>query len=290
MTDENQAGQTVVEPTAEPVVAAPVATSGEVVEITSVQPVEATTTAADAFTLQNIKRRYFAPDELETAQAEIGKVLAVCPQNMFRSNFDLADEKVPDGYGVAIVPISQRQKVGEDQKTVVLGATVALVPSPQVIMADDAGMDFVRDTLVDVCVAKIANAVRPKDGVLDADLFIPKTLEHFITVQKKGEGLKTFNELAPRVIKAMKEKTKGAMQFLTPQILRQVLQNSGWASHTFPNIPDTSWERVLEMMIKLATAEKLDTNILESWKSSRNEAAMAEVDADDFESAIASLE
>ncbi len=252
-----------------------------------------TETKTETFTLANVKREYFGPDEAEKAVEHVSKVMEVCPENSLLANFDFETEEVPDGWGIAVVPISKRIKDDKsgDTSTVNLGAVVARVPSPELILDDEKGKEFVRRVLMDNVFAQIASASRPdKDtGQIDREAFVPKELTDFITIRTKGEGLKTFNMLAPDVLKMLKKKSP-ALKFLNAALLRQALQNASWANSTLPNIPQEHWEALLKAMIALARKKEADPSILQQWLARRDQAEMEAVVVEDFDAAIASLE
>lgn len=259
-------------------------------------PVEASTetetTETKEFTLADVRREYFGPDQTEKAVEHVSKVVEVCPEDALVANFDLENDEVPEGWGIAVVPISKRIKDESGEgKTINLGVCIAKVPSPELILEDEAGRDFVRRTLMDNCISQVASAARPdKDtGKIDAETFVPKELKDFITIRTKGEGLKTFNSLAPDVLKLLKKKSP-ALKYLNTQLLRQALQNAAWAKTTLPNIPQSHWEGLLNAMIALARKKEMDPSILQQWLSRRDQAEMEAITVEDFDAAIASLE
>lgn len=242
--------------------------------------------AEDAFTLQDTKRRYFAPANLHEGVEYVAKVEAACaakPDAVLIRNFDI-NKPFPDGYGVAVIPMARRAQKEGEEGNIVFGAAIAALPDPELVSQHEKGNTFIRDTVVDHFCAKIANAVRPREGGNEPN--VPFTIEDFIENRRGQEGMKTWTELAPAFVSALRKK---GIKFMQQPLLKQVLQSAGLASQIFPNMHQEQWENVLNAMIARAKEKGLDPGVLENWLQTRSEktgAVVDEIDLSDFDQVV----
>jgi hypothetical protein len=235
-----------------------------------------TATAAPDYAaqLQELKREYFPPSDLEKAQEKVGVAIQIATANNITPvyNFD-TEADFPEGYGLAILPIKERD---EQRGNVVRGLCVAAMPDPATVAAHDKGESFIRDAVVGTFLSKLANSVRPRsDGTTAAS--VPYTVEDFITSARAAESLAAFRELAPQYVKALKKK---GLSIITSPILRQVLSSAQFAEQQFPHIDGAKWDGVLDKMITKAKEKGLDSGIMDHWKSTRAE---VEISMGDFD-------
>lgn len=273
MQETLQTGQEPVIPTAAPETAVETSTDG-------------TDGGDEEFTLDSVDRRYFGPDKLEEAEAYIQQVQTVCSDDSLKTNCkDVLENKatVPEGYGLAVIPIAKRQEGGKGNK--VIGVAIAVMPDAAYVAGQPKGVDYITGVVQDSFMAKIANAVRPRDD--GGEGTIPFTLEDFLTSMRGKESLKTFNELAPVFVKALRQK---GMKSITPVILRQALQSAAFAEQHYGLVDQAEWLKVLDVMISKAKAKQLDPGVLVSWKETRNERETTEITSDLIDSALAALE
>lgn len=231
-----------------------------------------------AFTLDGVKRQYFEPSDLQDAQELVDQIVAL--DCRIHRNFDPAEE-FPEGFGLGVIPISTR----EGSKNVVKSVAICAVPSTETVVSHEDGQDFIRGVLADAFMTKAASAFRPRpDGSVAAS--VPKSVQDFITSLRGKEGLKTFTEIAPPFVKALKQK---GIKFMTPLLLRQTLQSAAFAAEQFAKINQEVWVKFLDRMIETAETKKLDPQILKHWKETRNEAAVIEANDDVVNDALEGL-
>lgn len=261
MTPETQAAETTTEtaPVDTPATAgedAPLPTNGEEKE----------------FTLQDVDRCYFSPDKIVEANSYVAKVLSTGVE--IKRNFD-PTKPIPEGYGLAVVPIAKRQVTpGTGSGNVIVGVAVAAVPDPSLIVVHEKGEQFVRDVIMDHFLAKIANSVRPrKDGETAASM--PIKVEDFIESRRGKESFKTFTEIAGKFVKGLRKK---GLKFMSQPILRQVCQSTAFAKERFEKIDQAVWIAVIGKMITAAKSENLDPAILQNWLDTRDSETLADVE------------
>lgn len=235
-------------------------------------------------TASDVKKRYFRPSEIAAeAVAYINGVNAIpgiagtaernYADSMIRTNYPADYEFGNDGYGIAVIPVGKQSD--DDSGNVVSVIVIAAVPDPELILADDSGQAYVRDVLVNSFCTRLGNAARgKKDGNFAP---MPFTVQDFITASRGKESLKTFSELAPEMVKALKEK---GVKFMTVQILKNCLQSHAFAESQFGDkISQENWEFVISVLIERAGDKGLDPAILNSWLQNRNQRAL-ELDID----------
>ena len=235
-------------------------------------------TETKQLTMEDIDRKYFSPAELSEAQAALDEVVTITDAanvNIIR-NFN-PEEDFPAGYGLCILPISKRGENGNET----VGVAVAAVPDPETITSAEGGADYIRKTVLDAEIAKLANAVRPRGSGNAIAASIPFSIQDFITSSRGGESMATFRTLAPVYVKALKKK---GINFMTGILLRNIFQSAAFAEEQFPTIPQESWLKVMDSMISKAVADKLDVSVLNNWKETRNqvEAVSSEINLDDL--------
>ncbi len=225
--------------------------------------------------LDAIDREYFPPSDLPKASELVKRINETIPAKVIRYNFDPEKDQVPDGYGLAIVPIAER--IANANVTVSL--VIAVAPDPELIAGHEKGAAYIRETITDSFLTKIANAARPKpNGSIGT---LPKTVEEYIERRKGKESLKVFTELAPGYVKALREK---GLRVLTQQLLRQVLQSAVFSTQFNPALEDKgTWNTVLTKMIARAKTKGLDPAVLINWQETRDEAEMVNVEELDID-------
>ena len=236
---------------------------------------------SDKFTMENVEKRYFAPDQLEDAQTYLGKVTNVCPDGTIKRNFN-PEETFPDGYGLAVVPISKRV---EGKGNVSIGVVVAAIPDPASVANHEKGGEFIRSAITDVFMSKVANSCRPRPDGTTATT-IPFSIEDFIESRRGRESLKAFTEVASAFVKALRKK---GIKYMTPGLLRQTLQSKAFAATQFEKINQNAWQKVLDAMIVKAKAAGHDPAILVNWKDTRDSVEVVEIedlDLDDLDSLV----
>lgn len=237
-----------------------------------VSGIDAPEPSEEKFTISDVKKRYFSPDQLQEAQDYLVKITEVAKEGQIKRNFK-PEDTFPDGYGLAVVPISKRQsETGKGNVTI--GIAVAAIPDPAIVGAHDKGSNFIRQVITDNFMSKVANACRPRpDGSVAASM--PLEIEDFIESQRGGGLLKAFSEIAPLFVKALRKK---GIKYMTSQLLRQTLQSRAFAETQFEKIGQEQWEKVLDGMVVKATKEGHDPAILQDWKATRDSTEVTEVE------------
>lgn len=251
----------------------PAAASAPVAEVQGTDPAPTAEQLAAAEkameAMQNLQKQYFPSSQLETAGAAIQKAIdtvnAAGGQYVF--NFD-TEQAIPSGYGIAIIPVNKTDKATSTRVTV--GVGICAIPELAEVNKTPEGQTFIVDAVANTFIAKCANAIRPRsDGATATS--IPFTVVDFITSNRPEGVLVAFNELAPAYVKELK---RIGLSLMTKEILRSVLQSKAFAEQQFPKIPQTTWETVINSMIKHATDSGKAPGMLEEWKATRNEAGL----------------
>ena len=227
------------------------------------------------FDLQSIDREYLGPDKIEEAVAKVEQIANGLEEHGLSPISNIPEDGIPDGYGMAIIPIGKREG-GEVVTTTVVFAPV---PDPQLIAEKDGGEDWIYSTLVNALLAKVANNARPKDGGTSGS--IPYTIHDFITSQRGGgEDMAAWRKLGPQILKHVKEKSGGKLNSLNMAVFKQVLQSREFAESVYRSVNQKIWERVLDVFIEQADANGYNTAVLQHWKDTRDEVAIEEPELD----------
>lgn len=245
---------------------------------TNINPAEEV--AAKVFTLADIEKKYYEPNEAGEFDADainyLSQVETVAKAaKSFRTNFDAEQDGIPEGYGLLILPISKRGTDGNET----IGAAIVAVPTLATtagysVDGNSVGEDFIQDAVLAAFSVKVANAVRPRaDGTVAGS--IPRTLADFLESRKRGEGFKTYTAIASDMVKALKEK---GLKNITTSMLRQCLSSKQAAESFYRTVSQDKWVKILDAMIGLAAKRSLDPAILIDWKNTRDEAELEAVD------------
>lgn len=256
---------------------------------TSTGTVEDTTSRAPESpgTLDDIKRAYYAPEQQEAAVAAVAMAQEIAEANNLPVVFNWdTDAALPEGYGVATLPITQRR---EGVGTVTIGLAIAGVPDPTLCMAHEKGEAWARSVLESALLNKLASAARQgRDG--DGPLTLPYSVEDFIVSARGGDsGLTFFRENVKHFVDGINLKLK--RKIMNATLLRQVLASAKFAEHQFPTIGQDAWERVLDVMLALAAKNGAEPGIVAVWRKTRNETdlAVADFSVDDIDDAFGAM-
>jgi len=222
-------------------------------------------------TLQDVEKKYFSSTQLEAGQTYIGEVMEICGRENVSPvlNFD-SDEEFPAGYGLAVIPLTERVA---ERGNVTKGIAVAAIPDFEAVANDTAGGDWIKKQIVDAMIRQVNSAAKSDDGTLTS---IPFSINDFVT-SSRASGLAGFNAVAAQFVKALKKK---GLKLLSKGILRQILASAAFAEQQYPKVAQESWVAVLDSMIKHAESEGVDTTGLKHWKGTRDK---VEVDMNDFD-------
>lgn len=229
-------------------------------------------TEAKELTIQDIERQYFAPNELEKGVTAVAEAVELATKAGAKPVYNFDTEKdFPAGCGLAIIPISKRDKEGE-RGNIVENVAIAAIPEPSTIAALEGGQNWIYDTLVSALIGKVANAVRPRGEKGQTAGTIPSAPIDFITsLRTSGESLTAWRDLANKFVSALRKK---GLVTLNAQTLRQILQSKEFAETLFPKVNQAVWENVLDAMISRAEANKKEPGILKVWRETRNTTAI----------------
>lgn len=233
-------------------------------------------------TIQDVERQYFSPDELEKGVSAVQVAIELATKAGAKPiyNFD-PNADFPAGCGLAIIPISKRDKEGE-RGNIVENVAIAAVPEPSTIAALEGGNQWIYDTLVSALIGKVANAVRPRGEKGTTAGTIPSAPIDFITSQRtSGESLTAWRELCNKFVSALRKK---GLVTVNAQTLRQILQSKEFAESIFPKVKQEVWVNVLDAMIARAEKDKMEPGILKVWKETRDSTSIEvpELDVSDL--------
>lgn len=218
--------------------------------------------------ISNLSRAYFPPNAAGDAQTAVEAARNICAAN----NIPLAytwkaeSEPLPPGYGVGILPVTQRSpKQGEGN--IVVGCYIAGIPDPDTILDNERGGAWARAVMEGALLARVASAVRPRDKD-SGPLSIPFSVEDFITSSRGDAGTAWFREHVGAYCKTLNELFK--RKIMNPTLLRQVLASAAFAHHQFQTIGQDKWTMILDMMIAHAARDGADPGIVKVWRETRD--------------------
>ncbi len=244
---------------------------------------ETTTDDDDAFTLDDVTKRYFSPDQLVEAQTVLSQIVDAAEEGEIKRNFD-PEKSFPEGYGLAVIPLSRRGDT-PGAGNITIGVAIAAIPDPEMVGSHDKGAEFIRAVITDTFISKVANACRPRADGTTAPT-IPFDIMDFLESRRGRESLKAFSEIAPRFVKALRQK---GIRYMTAQLLRQTLVSKQFAETQFEKIPQEAWQKVLDGMIVKAKEAGLDPAVLVNWLATRDATEVAdigEIDLDEFDNLV----
>ncbi len=226
------------------------------------------------FNLQDVERSYFSPEELQSASESVETIMENVDEKLVQFNF-ANPEEITDGFGLAIIPNTKRV---EGVGTVTQSVTIAMMPDPSTILANEKGESFVRDLIISSMFAKVANSARVRpDGTSGT---LPVSVADFMENRRgKGEGLKVYTEIASHFVKGLRAK---GLKLINAPILRNCLQSAQFAEEQFEKIEQVQWVFILDLMIAKAQQLKLDPALFIDWKDKRDAFAIDTVDEVDF--------
>lgn len=233
--------------------------------------------------VQNLRREYVAPGSLADNVQRIGSVMQATQLLglPLTHNYDPSEE-IPEGYGIGIIPIPRNK--GATEKREVCGVCIGIVPDVTLVRETDGGEQFMRDNITRALLGKLANAVR---GVIDnEEVNPPATVADFITNARAAESLDAFNKVHVSVLAALKQT---GLTGLNKGKFRRVLEIAAYAEQMYPNVAQTQWEGVIDMLLNLAADAGMDPGAMASWKRTRTAATQASTDTFDLTALNAAL-
>lgn len=231
--------------------------------------------ANDSFTLEDVEKRYFPPSDLASAQALLTKINQLKASGTRVDTTYDPEKPFPANYGLGVIPLSERSQSGEGN--IKVGVVLAAIPDPDLVAQDEAGQKFIRENTINSFLTKVANASRVRQDGSTATP--PFTVKDFVEGGRRGESLKTFTELAPGFVKALRSK---GLKFITSTILRQCLANTAFAENQFPGVAQENWLHVIGLMVDKAVEKGLDPAVLHNWVNTRDQQNIDELDDVDF--------
>lgn len=221
--------------------------------------------------LDDLKRQYFGPAKQDEAAAAIDGARTICAAHKIPVAFNWKaedGEKLPEGYGVAVIPITQRR---EGAGNVPVGLYVVGIPDLDLITEHTKGKAWLRDIAEAALMNKFANTVRPKDGQ-ETPLSVPFSVDDFITRADRDQGLAFFRAIQSNYVGALNKMFQ--RKIMNGTMLRQVLSSAAFAVQQFPKFGQDLWEKLLEKMIAEANAKGDEPGILVNWKETRDQTAI----------------
>ncbi len=224
--------------------------------------------------VEDIKKEYFPSGKLAEAQIAIEKVTVVAEEHNLGMVFNFDTEVTfPDGYGLALVPVTKNI----DNKNKIVSIAVAAIPDLETVAAFEGGQQFIAKSVISSMIAKLCNAVRPRGETGETAASIPFSVADFITSNRPEGVLLAYRKLASAYVKVLKKK---GLLYITESILRQILQSAAFAEQQFPTIDQSKWEQILDSMIVRAEADELAPGMLVEWRKSRASAELVDSDVD----------
>ena len=237
-------------------------------------------TKTPEFTLADVKRTYFPIEKLAIAETEAQKAMDAAGKIADAKvvfNFD-PDKGLPDGYGMAIIPIGKKAKneKGEDVgERITIGVCIAAIPTLAELQKTAEGVDYITNSIADALVTRVANAVRPRADGSTAHV-IPSIVADFITSNRPEGVLAGYNSVAPAWVTLLRNK---GMTLLTKELLRSILSSTAFASTgPYAKVPQTTWVTILEGMIASAAKANLTTVAMQDWLTTRDTSGMPHKD------------
>ena len=198
-----------------------------------------------ATNVDDIKKLYFTSAKLADAQTEIEKVNAIAEEHELDMIFNFDTEKdFPSGYGIAIVPVSKRDKAAKEN--VIVGVAIAAIPDLATVEQHENGKQFILDAVSGNMIAKLANAVRPRGDSGDSAASIPYSVDDFITSNRPEGVLLAYRKFASAYVKVLKKK---GLKYITDSILRQTLQSAAFAEQQFPSVGQDKWVSIKSVIL-----------------------------------------
>lgn len=223
---------------------------------------------------ESIKKQHFDSKKLDVAQAAIEVVSNIAEQHGLKMvfNFD-TDAEFPAGYGLAIVPITKREKSVNNVK----GVAIAAIPDIATLEESEGGTQFIHEGAINAMIAKLANSVRPRGDAGETASSIPFTVSDFITTNRPDGVLLAFRALAGSYVKVLKKK---GLKLITESILRQSLQSAAFAEQQFAKVGQDKWQQILASMIATSEKEGIAPGMLLEWQKTRDSATLQDDDVD----------
>lgn len=225
--------------------------------------------------IEELNRQYFEPDQQEEASKAVQRAQEIASAHGLpvAFNWDAENQSLPDGYGVAIIPVQERR---EGQGIAKIGVYIAGVPSIETVLQHEKGNDWLRTVGINHMLNKFSNAVRPRGGQ-PSGMAVPFSVEDFITSASRDQGLQFFREISASWVKALK---KLGLRVMNVTLLRQVLASRSFAEQQFPNVSQEKWEKILDKMLEEAEQKKADAGIIKVWRETRNDTELSTGDFD----------
>lgn len=221
-------------------------------------------------------RHYFSPDKLAEGFAFLSLFNSSLPDGVETyTNFaDPNNITVSPGFGVSIIPILKRAEKGsEDTEMKLSGVIFAQVPDFATAVQNPKAAEAIHDAYLDIVTRKFKSVINSTDDGMPIQL--PAELDAFFERASRGEGLKAFLDVAKSAVKYLKEQGFKKMDVNT---LRNIFMSEQFAKARYPRIEQTAWLAIMDMMEKTAKAGALDTSIYTTWRNTRGEAGLDDVD------------
>ena len=221
-------------------------------------------------TMDDIEKQYYPASAIEKANTAMTEAFNIAGADNVTMNFD-PEQDFPEGYGVAIVPITERvPEKGNKAK----GVLFAAIPELATVLEDKSGDAWIQKIALDKMVSQVMSSAKSIDETSVSTL--PFSITDF-TTSSRGSGNAAFNALASDYVAEIKKK---GLRILTKPIFKNVLASKAFAEELFPSVGQESWTHVLDVMIEHAQKEGLDPIGLLHWKNTRDNVEVQNADVD----------
>lgn len=239
--------------------------------------------------LNALKTVYYRPAVLaaENTQSELAAVFALCNEHEIEPtmNHDFS-EAIPEGYGVAVLPIKHRKDAKEGGGNVVSAVAVTILPDPAFVAQTEAGKNFISQSVIDSFVRRIKGAVKDvmarKDGAT-----LPLSMDSFIAARRASDLMKAWSFISGDLVETLKQ--AGFKNSINARTLKSVFESAAFAKAFFPRIKQENWEALLSQAAATVAEAGHDPAILRHWLETRDAAEVAGPSDDIFGGILAEM-
>lgn len=206
-----------------------------------------------------------------------------------------------DGTRVMVHVLKNRSKKTTDAKGVVTetpgsvrAIVISPVPSLDQIAADSQGAIWLNKIVNTQLAHQAVAGLRAADNLKVAAKDMPLALTDFVTTTRESSSIsETFDKLFRGIIDAFKVKSPAwAKARLIKSELRKAMESSAYALAVYPTLEDRGdkpslFVMALQLGIREAKAQGLDSTIFETWTTTRDDKALEDEtldgDEEDFD-------
>lgn len=243
---------------------------------TQVNQTETTETETTLDMDQVKQMRFFDPDELEAGFDYLSALQGTLESVEFFSNFKRDDDgnvlPPPEGMGLLILPM-QRRPEGDEVGLQLTGIAANWAPTFEAAIDNPKGAEAVYEATLGLYARKIRAAINGADD--GSPIIFPETIDQYFERVARGESLQAFTKVVKGALEFLKSK---GFKKLDAGTLRQILSNATFAAARYPKLPQSSWIALMDLMAESAKKQGLDPAIYDTWKRTRDDAQLEEID------------